>query len=230
MDTKLIIAVDGHSSCGKSTFAKLIAQLLQYKYIDSGAMYRAFTLFCLQNKILSDKTPDVQKIINLLPEFTVDFRLNSKTKTNNTIMNGKSVENEIRTNPEVADNVSYISTIPEVRSKMVAIQRNLGFKKGIVMDGRDIGTTVFPQADIKIFMTASVHIRAERRYKELIEKGLNVKLEEIEDNIRNRDFIDSNRDVSPLKKADDAVILDNSNMTPDQQLDWFKLVFQSKIK
>lgn len=228
MDIKLIIAVDGYSSCGKSTFAKDIAKIMHYKYIDSGAMYRAFTLYCMQNSAIEINECNPDKIRPLLNNFSIDFIFKESNLTNETLLNGVNVEEEIR-KVEVAEKVSYVSRIPEVRHKMVEIQRQLGKNKGIVMDGRDIGTVVFPEADLKIFMTASVKIRAERRYKELIEKGQNVAYEEIEENIKKRDYIDETREVSPLKKADDAIVLDNSNMKISDQMDWFENILAQKF-
>ena len=226
--SNLIIAVDGYSSCGKSTFAKDIAKKLRYKYIDSGAMYRAFTLLCMRNSAIVNHECLPGKLDSLLNEYKVDFNFNESTLSNETIMNGENVEKEIR-KVEVAEKVSYISKIPEVRHKLIELQRDLGKNKGIVMDGRDIGTIVFPNADIKIFMTASIKIRAERRYKELIEKGQKVKFSDIEENIRNRDYLDETRDISPLKKADDAIILNNSHMTIDKQMKWFEEIIARKL-
>ena len=216
----LIIAVDGYSSCGKSTFAKAIAKKMDYIYIDSGAMYRAVTLYSLRQEIISNDKIDTKRLFSHLDNMKIEFRHNPKMERNDLFLNGENVEEEIRT-ILVSEHVSDISKIKFVRTKMVDIQQKMGSKKGIVMDGRDIGTVVFPDADIKIFMTAEVDIRAERRFKEIAEKGLQVSFEEVRKNITKRDHIDENREVSPLRKADDAILLDNSNMTPDEQMIWF---------
>jgi cytidylate kinase len=220
MNQKLIIAIDGHSSCGKSSFAKLIANKLGYIYVDSGAMYRAITLYSLRNNLVSSKGAQVEEIINSLPKIRIDFRYNPDLEIYETFLNSENVEQEIR-ELTVSNLVSIVSKIKEVRARMVELQREIGVFKGIVMDGRDIGTVVFPDADIKIFMTATAEIRAERRYLELKEKGTEVDIKLIEKNIIERDNIDSTREVSPLKRAEDAYILDNSNMSLDQQMDWF---------
>jgi len=216
---KLIIAIDGFSSCGKSTVAKDLAKKLNYIYIDSGAMYRAVTLFCLRNNIINDNNIDEQKLKSLINNIKITFKYNSKTGQPETFLNGNNVEDEIR-NVEVSENVSPISKIKFVRENLVKQQQELGKNKAIVMDGRDIGTTVFPNADLKIFMTADVDVRAQRRFKELSEKGQNVSIEEIRNNIKNRDYLDQNREVSPLKRADDALILDNGHLTKEEQLAW----------
>ncbi|KJF44522.1 (d)CMP kinase [Draconibacterium sediminis] len=218
-DKKIIIAIDGHSSCGKSTMAKSLAQRLGYVYIDTGAMYRVVTLVALRNGWIENKIPDTQKVIDGLKDIKITFQWDEKAGKNTTFLNGENVEDEIR-QLEVSENVSPISTIAEVRHEMVRQQRENGINKGIVMDGRDIGTVVFPDAELKIFMTASPEIRAQRRYLELTEKGDNVNFEEILANVEGRDKIDSTRAVSPLKRADDALILDNSELTREQQLDW----------
>lgn len=216
---KIVIAVDGHSSCGKSTLAKALARKLGYIYIDSGAMYRAVTLYALRNGWINGGNPDKEKIISGLKDIEITFKWDGRTEQNITFLNGENVEDEIR-RLEVSQNVSPVSTIAEVRHEMVRQQRENGRKKGIVMDGRDIGTVVFPEAELKIFMTASPQIRAERRYLELIEKGLDVDFEEILKNVGERDTIDSEREVSPLRKADDAITLDNSDLTREEQLVW----------
>ena len=218
-DKKIIIAIDGHSSCGKSTMAKSLAQRLGYVYIDTGAMYRVVTLVALRNGWIENKIPDTQKIIEGLKDIKITFKWDEEAGKNTTFLNGENVEDEIR-RLEVSENVSPISTIAEVRHEMVQQQRENGKNKGIVMDGRDIGTVVFPDAELKIFMTASPEIRAQRRYLELTEKGDKVNFEEILANVEGRDKIDSTRAVSPLKQADDALILDNSELTREQQLDW----------
>ncbi|HYQ58744.1 MAG TPA: (d)CMP kinase [Draconibacterium sp.] len=218
-DKKIIIAIDGHSSCGKSTMAKSLAQELGYVYIDTGAMYRVVTLVALRNGWIENKVPDTQKIIDGLKDINITFKWDEEAGKNTTFLNGENVEDEIR-QLEVSENVSPISTIAEVRHEMVRQQRENGKNKGIVMDGRDIGTVVFPDAELKIFMTASPEIRAQRRYLELTEKGDRVSFDEILANVEGRDKIDSTRAVSPLKQADDALILDNSELTREQQLDW----------
>jgi cytidylate kinase len=216
---KIIIAIDGHSSCGKSTVAKELAKMLGYIYIDSGAMYRAVTLFALRNGFINNKIPDEQKLIEALNRVTITFRWDEKTGKNTTFLNDENVEEEIR-QIAVSENVSPVSTIAGVRVQMVKQQRENGKNKGIVMDGRDIGTVVFPEAELKIFMTASPEIRAKRRFDELQGKGQNVDFDEILKNVVERDKIDSTREASPLRKADDAVVLDNSNLTREEQLDW----------
>lgn len=218
-DKKIIIAIDGHSSCGKSTVAKQLAQRLGYIYIDTGAMYRVVTLVALRNGWIVNKIPDVEKVIAGLNDIKISFRWDEKLGRNTTFLNGENVEEEIR-RLEVSENVSPISTIAEVRREMVKQQRENGKNKGIVMDGRDIGTVVFPDAELKIFMTASPEIRAQRRFSELKEKGLDVSFDEVLANVEGRDKIDSSRAVSPLKKAEDAVVLDNSYLTREEQLDW----------
>lgn len=224
---KIIIAIDGHSSCGKSTFAKAIAKELGYLYIDSGAMYRTVTLACIRNNCIHGDFIELKQVISLLNKISITFRRSPLTQNNDTYLNDENVENAIR-GIEVSNHVSPVSAIPEVREKMVEIQRKLGKNKGVVMDGRDISTVVFPYAELKIFLTATFEIRAKRRYDELIAKGLKVNLEEIRKNIETRDKIDQNRKISPLRKADDAILLDNSNMTPDEQMIWFREIF-SKI-
>ena len=216
---KIIIAIDGHSSCGKSTMAKSIAQELGYIYIDSGAMYRVVTLYALRNGLINNGVPDAEKLISELKNIKITFKWDEISGKNTTFLNGENVEEEIR-RLEVSENVSPISTIAEVRHEMVKQQRENGTNKGIVMDGRDIGTVVFPAAELKIFMTASPEIRAQRRFQELKEKGQEVDFDSILQNVEGRDEIDSNREVSPLKKADDALILDNSNLSREEQLKW----------
>lgn len=217
----LIIAVDGYSSCGKSTFAKEIAGKLNYKYIDSGAMYRAITLLCTKKNIISGEIINIKALELLLADTDIDFRFTETRNRHETFLNGKNVEDEIRT-AGVSDYVSQVSEIGQVREKMVSIQRRYGKEGGIVMDGRDIGTVVFPEADLKVFMTANPVVRAKRRYKELKEKGVETNFEAVKKNIEKRDYIDSNRKISPLKKAADAIVLDNSNMTVQEQMKWFE--------
>jgi len=224
-----IIAVDGHSSCGKSTFAKAIARHLQYSYIDSGSMYRSVTWFAIQNGWISDLGIDKKSLLKNLGKISIQFRFNPETGLNETWLNETMVERDIR-DTLVSSMVSEISAIPEVRHRMVAIQREMGRKGGIVMDGRDIGTVVFPQAEIKIFMTADLLVRAQRRYDELISKKMPASFEDIRKNLEHRDYLDSTRTESPLKKAEDAIVLDNSKMTPDQQMEWFKALLEKRKK
>jgi CMP/dCMP kinase len=227
MIKKLIIAIDGHSSCGKSTFAKAIATRMNYIYLDSGAMYRAVTLACMEEGVVREGRLDEKALKRLLEKTQISFRRKAGSADSETFLNGVNVEEKIRS-IGVASNVSLVSKSAEVRKKMVSLQREMGKNKGIVMDGRDIGTVVFPGADIKIFLTAGINIRAERRYKELASKGQKVRLEEIRHNIAERDRIDENRDESPLKKAPDAIVLDNSYMTPGEQMIWFENLLAEK--
>jgi len=217
----LIIAVDGYSSCGKSTFAQLIAKELGFIYIDSGAMYRAVALYALQNGLIAKVTLKKEQLIRSLDRIEIRFRKNEKTGAQETWLNGENVEEFIR-GIEVSNIVSKISQIKEVREKMVRFQRKIGEEGSVVMDGRDIGSTVFPDAVLKIFMTADPEVRARRRFKELVEKGMQVDFDDVIRNIKMRDHEDETRKVSPLRKAADAVILDNSSMTIDEQMDWFR--------
>ena len=217
--TKIVIAIDGFSSCGKSTMAKELARKIGYVYIDSGAMYRAVTLYCIDNDLFENDTvneSELQKVINTLQ---ITFKINPESGKPETYLNGENVENEIRS-MRVSDKVSQVSAIPFVREAMVAQQQALGKQKGVVMDGRDIGTTVFPDAELKIFVTASPETRAQRRLDELQKKGSNVSFEEVLDNVKKRDYRDHNREISPLRKADDALLLDNSKMTLAEQDAW----------
>ncbi len=216
---KIIIAVDGYSSCGKSTVAKDVAKELNYLYLDSGAMYRAVTLYCLRHNLIRNGELDVLALISKLDDISITFNFESNTLNNSTYLNGENVEKEIR-QLKVSQNVSRVAAISEVRRHLVALQREMGKSKGIVMDGRDIGTVVFPDAELKIFMTASPDIRAKRRFDELIAKGEQVNFEEIKANIIDRDRYDEQREISPLRKADDALVLDNSYMTREEQLKW----------
>jgi CMP/dCMP kinase len=217
---KIVIAIDGHSSCGKSTFARAIAARMDFLYIDSGAMYRAVTLSCMEHGMIKDGFLDTDRLNNLLDDIRISFRQKEGSPETETYLNGQNVEDRIRS-IEVASNVSLVSSSRKVRERLVALQREMGQNKNIVMDGRDIGTVVFPDAEIKIFMTAKPAIRAERRYKELRAKGMDVSYEEIKENLIARDQTDENRLESPLSKARDAVVLDNSSMTPDDQMIWF---------
>ena len=217
-DRKIIVAIDGYSSTGKSTMAKWLASEVGYRYIDSGAMYRAVTLYALRGGIIGkDKALDMIRLVKELPLINIDFRRDNSGQL--TILNGENVEREIRM-MEVSSHVSIIAAVPEVRHRLVAMQRALGDEGGIVMDGRDIGTTVFPAASLKIFVTSSPEVRADRRYKELIEKGEKVAYEEVLANVIERDRIDETRKESPLRKADDALLIDNSFMTRDEQNSW----------
>lgn len=211
---QITVAIDGHSSCGKSTMAKALAKKLHYHYIDTGAMYRAVTLHMMRHEVNASNTDAVK---NELKNVELRFKLNHSTHNADIYLNGRNVENEIRT-MEVSKNVSQFSTIKEVRLAMVAQQQEMGRTGGIVMDGRDIGTVVFPNAELKIFMTASADVRAHRRHKELEQKGIHVSLEEVKNNLLERDRIDSNRAESPLKQANDARVLDSSDLTQAEQL------------
>ncbi|MGN0221484.1 MAG: (d)CMP kinase [Prevotella sp.] len=217
---KIVIAIDGHSSCGKSTMAKALARQLGYIYVDTGAMYRAVTLFALQHQLFdSNGNVKADTLQSMMPQVHVSFVLNKVTGLPDTYLNGVAVEQEIRT-MEVSSHVSPIAALPFVREAMVAQQREMGIQKGIVMDGRDIGTTVFPHAELKVFVTATAEIRAQRRFKELLEKGMDADYEKILKNVQERDYIDSHREVSPLRQAEDAILLDNSHMTISQQQQW----------
>ena len=217
---RIIIAIDGHSSCGKSTFAKAIAARLGYIFIDTGAMYRAVTLYALENGAILSGMVDEERVVKMLGNINIDFRFNPERGASDIYVNGDLVEGKIRT-IEVSNCVSAVSSIAEVRSKLVAMQQEMGLRRGIVMDGRDIGTVVFPDAELKIYMTADPMVRAERRYKELTAKGDNVTLEEIYENVVSRDKADMSRAISPLRKADDAIVLDNSHMSVEEQMTWF---------
>lgn len=216
---KIIIAIDGHSSCGKSTVAKEIAQKLNYIFIDSGAMYRAVTLYCLRKNLIDDCIVDIPNLMDNLGKIKVYFLYNPETRHNDIWLNGDNVENEIRL-LAVSQNVSPVAAVAGVRHLLVDLQQEMGKSKGIVMDGRDIGTVVFPDAELKIFMTAKPDVRAKRRYDELKAKGEKVSYDEIMENIIERDRYDETRTESPLRKADDAIILDNSYMTREEQLQW----------
>jgi len=211
---KIIITIDGWSSCGKSTLAKQLAKELGYVYIDSGAMYRAITLYFLRNTVDLADTKEIKESLN---NIAIEFEYNEKSQQSEILLNGENVEYMIR-DLIVAEKVSDVATIKEVREFAVAQQQRMGKKKGIVMDGRDIGTTVFPKAELKFFMTADIAVRVERRFKEMYEKNPNVSIEEVKNNLEMRDYIDSNREISPLRKAEDAIVLDNTNLTMEQQL------------
>ncbi len=226
-DRKIIIAVDGYSSCGKSTFAKAIAARLGYIFIDTGAMYRAVTLHALERGAIRSGIVDEEAVTALLDDITITFRFNPERGASDIYVNGDLVEGKIRT-IEVSNCVSRVSAIPEVRRRLVAMQQEMGRRRGVVMDGRDIGTVVFPDAELKLFMTADPAVRARRRYDELRAKGDRVSLEEIERNVRERDKADTTRALSPLRKADDAVVLDNSRMTVEEQMAWFMQKFEER--
>lgn len=217
--SKIIIAIDGHSSCGKSTVAKDLSRLLGLTYIDTGAMYRAVTLFALQHNLIKNGIVDAAALQAHINKVKIELIKNQETSRVETFLNGKNVEETIRT-LQISNNVSAVSTLAFVRKRLVELQQDMGKKGGIVMDGRDIGTVVFPNAHIKLFMTASPEIRARRRFDEMIQKGDNVTFEEVLENVSSRDHIDSTRAESPLKQANDALLLDNSHITPKQQLDW----------
>lgn len=220
---KITIAIDGHSSCGKSTMAKDLAREIGYIYIDSGAMYRAVTYYCLQHDLFTEDSVKLDELQAAMPDIRITFRLNAEGRPE-TYLNGECIEKEIR-GMAVSSRVSLIATIGFVREAMVALQQEMGKEKGIVMDGRDIGTTVFPDAELKIFVTASAEVRAQRRYDELKAKGDEASYESILENVKERDRIDSGRAISPLRKADDAIELDNSHMTIPEQKAWLMARF-----
>ncbi|MFN5422788.1 MAG: (d)CMP kinase [bacterium] len=212
---KIIITIDGWSSCGKSTMARQMAKELNYIFIDSGAMYRAIALYFIRHRV---NIHDQQHIVSALGKINLSFNINNNNGNNEIFLNGENVEPYIR-DMEVASKVSEVAAIREVRAFAVAQQRIIGRSKGIVMDGRDIGTAVFPEAELKIFMTADNEVRIQRRYKELLQKNPMITMEEVKINLESRDHADSNREISPLRKADDALVLDNSNLTPEEQLE-----------
>ncbi len=225
---KIVIAVDGFSSCGKSTFAKLVAARLGYIFIDTGAMYRAVTLYALENGAINNGILNEEALIGLLDDIDISFRFNPERGASDIYVNDVWVEGKIRT-IEVSNLVSSVSAVAEVRKRLVALQQRMGQDKGVVMDGRDIGTVVFPNAELKIFMTADPEVRAERRYRELQAKGEQVSMEEIVENIRQRDHLDQTRAISPLRKADDAIVLDNGGMTLEEEMAWFDEIFAQRI-
>ncbi|MBS7333068.1 MAG: (d)CMP kinase [Weeksellaceae bacterium] len=227
MKQDLIIAIDGHSSTGKSSLSKLIAKQLGYTHIDSGAMYRAVTLFAFQNDLIEGNKVLVEQLVPRLEEILIDFRYNTANNLNETYLNGVNVEDEIR-GLQVSSMVSPIAVIPEVRDYCVALQQKMGENKRIVMDGRDIGTTVFPNADIKIFITASAEIRAKRRFLEFEREGKTISFDEVLKNVIERDHIDSTREYSPLRKAEDAIEVDNSNLNLEQTVEAVMKIISSK--
>lgn len=216
---KIVIALDGHASCGKSTMAKDLAREIGYTYIDTGAMYRAVTWYCLQNGFFRGDTIDEERLEGEINNIDIKLVFNPLTGRPDTFLNGEKVEKEIR-GMEVSEKVSLVSTLPFVRKALVAKQQEMGKEKGIVMDGRDIGTVVFPAAELKVFVTASPEVRAMRRVKELEAKGEPVSFEQVLENVKKRDFIDSTRKEAPLRQAGDALLLDNSNLSPEQQKQW----------
>ena len=227
---KITIAIDGHSSCGKSTMAKDLAKKIGYVYVDTGAMYRAVTLFALRNNLFEeDGAVKVEELEKRMDEIKISFKFNTETQRPDTYLNGELVEKEIR-GMEVSNHVSPIAAIGFVREAMVAQQQRMGKKGGIVMDGRDIGTVVFPNAELKVFVTATAEVRAQRRYDELKGKGQEADYEEILKNVQERDYIDSHREVSPLRQAEDALLLDNSNMTIPEQNEWLLKQYELRVQ
>lgn len=226
---KITIAIDGYSSCGKSTMAKDLARSIGYVYIDTGAMYRAVTLYAMRHGIIHSGSIDADKLQAEMGNVNISFKLNTETGMPDTYLNGELVEREIRT-LEVSNNVSPIATLAFVRAAMVCQQQAMGKEKGIVMDGRDIGTTVFPDAELKIFVTASPEVRAQRRYDELKSKGMPAEYNDILANVKERDYIDSHREVSPLRQAEDAIVLDNSHMTIPEQKEWLLAKFKETVE
>lgn len=228
---QITVAIDGYSSCGKSTIAKALASKLAYAYVDSGAMYRAVALYALRHGWVHNQQVNVAELVAALPHISVHFEPNAVTEQADTILNGENVEDEIRSMP-VSAVVSHVSIIKEVRAKLRTLQQQMGLTGGVVMDGRDIGTAVFPKAELKLFMTAQPDIRAQRRYDELASKGKSVSLEEIKVNLAERDHEDTHRTEDPLRQATDAVVLDNSHLSPDQQLlmalEWAKNKIENK--
>lgn len=216
---KIVIAIDGLSSCGKSTMAKSLARNIGYLYFDSGAMYRAVALFCIEEGLVNGQSIDTEKLRNRMSDINITFEADPVTKASVTLLNGRNVEKEIRS-LQVSRIVSLVAALDFVRTGLIDRQREMGKAKGIVMDGRDIGTTVFPDAEMKVFVTASAEVRAQRRYDEMTARGENADYNEILHNVQERDHIDQTREVSPLRKADDALLLDNSNMTREEQKAW----------
>lgn len=218
----IIIAIDGYSSCGKSTLAKGLAKQLKYRYIDTGAMYRAVALYCMQNGLLSSSKYDRDGIIASLSDIKIDFQYNADLDKTVTVLNGVDVEEEIRDVP-VSQLVTKVSQIPEVRKVLVKQQQEMGLHKAIVMDGRDIGTRVFPEAELKLFVTADPEVRAQRRYKQMIDNGIKVNIADVRKNLEQRDYDDVNKGDNPLKQAEDAIVLDNTNIGVQEQ---FKKAFE----
>lgn len=228
MQKRITIAIDGHSSCGKSTLAKSLAKKINYIFIDSGAMYRGVTLFCMRNQLIENGTPLTVEVLKHLSEINLSFRYNPKTDKTDLFLNDENVEELIRL-PDVAANVSKIATIKEVRQKLVDEQQKMGVKGGIIMDGRDIGSVVFPSAELKLFVTASNEIRAQRRFDELVSKGIQTTFQEVYDNLVQRDELDSNRTESPLIQTSDAVVIDTTLFTREEQLELAYQLYQKTI-
>ncbi len=225
---KITIAIDGFSSCGKSTMAKDLAKKIGYVYVDSGAMYRAVTLYAMEHDCFDGEQLDVEKLRSLMGDIRISFQFNPETGKPDTYLNNIKVEDRIRT-MQVSERVSIVAALDFVRTEMVAQQQAFGKEKGVVMDGRDIGTTVFPDAELKIFLTASPEIRAQRRFDELKAKGQEASFEEILENVKERDYLDQHREVSPLVQAEDAILLDNSNLTIEEQNEWLMEQYKLKI-
>lgn len=226
---KIVIAIDGHSSTGKSTVAKQLANHLNYIYVDTGAMYRAITLFAHQNNWIEGDSLNEPALVEKLSEVSISFQLNPDTQKSEVFLNGTNVEDQIR-DLTISSKVSLVAQVPQVREKLVEIQQQMGKEKGIVMDGRDIGTVVFPNAELKLFMTASPEIRAQRRYEELKSKGDPVSYDDIFENVMHRDKLDSERTHSPLKQADDAVLVDNSKLSQEEQFEFILNLINKKLK
>ncbi|MBQ5826482.1 MAG: (d)CMP kinase [Bacteroidaceae bacterium] len=230
MEKKIIVAIDGHSSCGKSTMAKALAQKVGYIYVDTGAMYRAVTLFALRNDMFdAEGQPKAEELEKAMADVNVSFVLDEETKLPLVCLNGEVVESEIRS-LTVSSRVSPIAALPFVRAALTQAQQRMGLEKGIVMDGRDIGTVVFPDAELKVFVTASAEVRAQRRYLELTAKGDNVNIDDILRNVQERDYIDSHREVAPLRQAEDALLLDNSELTREEQMQWLLDTFKRVVE
>ena len=223
---KITVAIDGYSSCGKSTLAKQLASALNYRYVDTGAMYRAVTLYIIRNQL---DLFHPEQIRDAIEHIKIEFHINPETQQQETYLNGENVEYEIRVNPRVVSAVSNVSAISEVRRFLVKQQQEMGKQKGIVMDGRDIGTVVFPNAELKLFVTADPKVRAQRRLDELDEKGQHTTFDEVLANLEKRDHIDSNRADSPLRQADDAIVLDNSTLTREEQFEWVMKLVNQKL-
>ena len=224
----IIIAIDGYSSCGKSTLARNLAKCLGYRHIDTGAMYRAITLYCLENNYIKNNEINIDLLLPKLEQLNIDFKYNEKQGINEIYLNNRSVESLIR-EPVVSDHASIVSKIPQVRALLVRLQQKMGEKKRIVMDGRHIGTVVFPNAEIKFAMTAKPESRAQRRYKKLVENGITISLDEVSKNIEERDYLDTHRSISPLVQANDAIVIDNSFLTKEQQFDQVLEVLKAKF-
>lgn len=226
---KIVVAIDGFSSCGKSTLAKALAKEVGYAYVDTGAMYRSVALYCLRNGLIKEGKVDEEKLAEAMPSIQISFQYNSGTQRNETYLNGENVEEEIRS-LAVSNVVSIVSAIGFVRRAMVAQQQSFSKEKGVVMDGRDIGTVVFPDAELKVFVTARAEVRAQRRFLELSAKGDSATYEEVLENVKQRDYMDQNREESPLRQAEDAILLDNSEMTIPQQNEWLLARFNETVK